>query len=225
MDYYKKIERSVTISADKRSTVDLQVDIWSQDLNVTKFILKLDTTDSTAIDLTDATVRVAMVYSQDGKDGSTLSVFSSSPNLAEYTPIAYPKNSPPSGYLMMMGQSISSSTYPILFSLYGGTLPDLRGEFIRGWDNGRGKDTGRNVLSTQGFALQNMTGSLGSVRTGSTTPPLTGVFYLDGGSGGSITGAGGTGFPSIGFNASRVAQTASETRPTNVAFNYIVKAG
>lgn len=68
MDYYKKIERSVTISADKRSTVDLQVDVWSQDLNVTKFILKLDTTDSTTIDLTNATVRVAMVYNQDGQD-------------------------------------------------------------------------------------------------------------------------------------------------------------
>ena len=68
MDYFKKIERSVTISADKRSTVDLQVDVWSQDLNVTKFILKLDTTDSTTIDLTNATVRVAMVYNQDGKD-------------------------------------------------------------------------------------------------------------------------------------------------------------
>lgn len=68
VDYFKKIERSVTISADKRSTVDLQVDVWSQDLNVTKFILKLDTTDSTAIDLTNATVRVAMVYSQDGTD-------------------------------------------------------------------------------------------------------------------------------------------------------------
>lgn len=68
MDYFKKIERSVTISADKRSTVDLQVDVWSQDLNVTKFILKLDTTDSATIDLTNATVRVAMVYSQDGQD-------------------------------------------------------------------------------------------------------------------------------------------------------------
>lgn len=68
MDYFKKIERSVTISADKRSTVDLQVDVWSQDLNVTKFVLKLDTTDSTTIDLTNANVRVAMVYNQDGQD-------------------------------------------------------------------------------------------------------------------------------------------------------------
>lgn len=160
-----------------------------------------------------------------GKDGTLLSSFSNSTKLAEYTPVPYPKNTPPTGYLMLMGQSISSSTYPILFSLYGGTLPDLRGEFIRGWDNGRGKDTGRTVLSTQGFALQNMTGSLGSVRTGSTTPPLTGVFYLDGGAAGNITGGTGTGFPSIGFDASRVAQTATETRPTNVAFNYIVKAG
>lgn len=68
MDYYRKIERSVTISADKRSTVDLQVDIWSQDLNVTKFVLKLDTADSTPIDLTNAAVRVAIVYNQDGQD-------------------------------------------------------------------------------------------------------------------------------------------------------------
>lgn len=68
MDYFKKIERSVTISADKRSTVDLQVDVWSQDLNVTKFILKLDTTDSTTIDLTNATVRVVMVYTHDGQN-------------------------------------------------------------------------------------------------------------------------------------------------------------
>ena len=62
MDFYRKIERSVTISADKRSTVDLQVDVWSADANITKFILKLDTADSTAIDLTDATVTTALVY-------------------------------------------------------------------------------------------------------------------------------------------------------------------
>lgn len=68
MDFYRKIERSVTISADKRSTIDLQVDIWSQDLNVTKFVLKLDTADSTPIDLTNAVVRVAIVYNQDGQD-------------------------------------------------------------------------------------------------------------------------------------------------------------
>lgn len=160
-----------------------------------------------------------------GKDGTLLSSFSNSTKLAEYTPVPYPKNTPPTGYLMMMGQSISSSTYPILYSLYGATLPDMRGEFIRGWDNGRGKDSGRSVLSSQGFALENLTGSLGSVRTGSTTPPLTGVFYLDRGAAGNITGATGTGFPSVGFDASRVAQTATETRPTNVAFNYIVKAG
>lgn len=62
VDYYRKIERSVTISADKRSTVDLQVDVWSADANITKFILKLDTSDSTPIDLTDATVTTVLVY-------------------------------------------------------------------------------------------------------------------------------------------------------------------
>ncbi len=35
-------------------------------------------------------------------------------------------------------------------------LPDLRGEFIRGWDDGRGIDSGRSILSEQGYA----TGSL-----------------------------------------------------------------
>ncbi|WP_176552411.1 phage tail protein [Testudinibacter sp. TR-2022] len=64
-------------------------------------------------------------------------------------PLPYPKTTVPTGCLAMRGQSISQSTYPVLYSLYGGTLPDLRGEFIRGWDNGRGVDRGRTILSAQ----------------------------------------------------------------------------
>ena len=142
-----------------------------------------------------------------------------------YTPIPYPKTTPPVGYLMMVGQAISSSTYPILYSLYGSTLPDLRGGFIRGWDNGKGVDSGRAILSLQNHAIQNITGSLGSIRTALTTPQLTGAFYLDSGGAGGITGAGGTSYPSVGFDASLVVNTAAETRPRNIAFNYIVKAG
>lgn len=67
MDYYKIINRTAQISANKRNIVDLEAEIWSQDLNVTKFVLALETTGP-AIDLTNATVRVAMVYSQDGTD-------------------------------------------------------------------------------------------------------------------------------------------------------------
>ena len=67
----------------------------------------------------------------------------------------------PSGYLECNGAEISRTTYSALFGIigvqYGAgngsstfNLPDLRGEFIRGFDNGRGIDSGRSMASTQG---------------------------------------------------------------------------
>lgn len=67
---------------------------------------------------------------------------------------------PPTGFLEANGSAISRATYAALFAvvgtLYGvgnGTttfnLPDLRGEFIRGWDHGRGVDAGRVMGSGQ----------------------------------------------------------------------------
>lgn len=143
-----------------------------------------------------------------------------------YSPVAYAGTVPPTGWLAMMGQTITQAQYPKLFALYGGTLPDMRANVIRGWDNGRGIDVNRSILSQQFDAIENITGSLGSIRRYTNTDAgLTGAFYLDGGVGQSITGAGGTGYPSVGFDASRVVKTASETRMRNIAFNYIVKAG
>ena len=66
----------------------------------------------------------------------------------------------PDGYLELAGQAISRTTYSALFTLFGTTygagdgsttfnLPDLRGEFVRGWDHGRGIDTGRTLGSFQ----------------------------------------------------------------------------
>lgn len=138
-----------------------------------------------------------------------------------FAPTPYPKALPPTGFLLMNGQAITQEQYPILYSLYGANLPDMRGVFIRGWDNGRGLDSGRALLSYQLDALQNITGSLGGTRAGT----LKGAFFVDNLETQSITGAGGTGFPSVGFDASKVARTSAETRPKNVAFNYIVKAG
>ena len=143
-----------------------------------------------------------------------------------YSPVAYAGTVPPTGWLAMMGQTITQAQYPKLFALYGGTLPDMRANVIRGWDNGRGVDSNRAILTQQFDAIENITGSLGSIRRYTNTDAgLTGAFYLDGGVGQSITGAGGTGYPSVGFDASRVVKTASETRMRNIAFNYIVKAG
>ncbi len=65
----------------------------------------------------------------------------------------------PSGYLECNGQSVSRTTFAALFAIIGTqygsasgstfNVPDLRGEFIRGFDNGRGVDSGRSIASSQ----------------------------------------------------------------------------
>lgn len=65
-------------------------------------------------------------------------------------PLPFPLVDIPAGYLAMNGQQFDKTQYPKLALKYpSGQLPDLRGEFIRGWDNERGVDTGRDLLSTQ----------------------------------------------------------------------------
>src|SRR5699024_11938923 len=59
---------------------------------------------------------------------------------------------PISGWLKCNGAAFSSEMYPNLAKAYPTLkLPDLRGEFIRGWDDGRGVDAGRGILSIQGW--------------------------------------------------------------------------
>ena len=129
-------------------------------------------------------------------------------NLVQYLPLAYPKNTPPVGYLAMMGQSISQVAYPILYSLYGATLPDMRAYFIRGLDNGSGIDIGRVVLSVQDDEFETHNHTIADVNV--------------------VGGGGGIGFEGTGYQF--VTKTTgdtgrSETRPKNIAFLYIVKAG
>ena len=65
-------------------------------------------------------------------------------------PIPYPSYAVPTGCLVMNGQRFDKARYPKLAQKYpSGELPDLRGEFIRGWDIGRGVDVGRALLSAQ----------------------------------------------------------------------------
>ena len=65
----------------------------------------------------------------------------------------------PAGYVECNGASLPNGTGTVngvtanfapLRALIGSSLPDLRGEFIRGFDNGRGADSGRSMLSSQG---------------------------------------------------------------------------
>lgn len=69
-------------------------------------------------------------------------------------------NSAPAGWLAANGQAVSRNVYARLFARIGTVwgagdgsttfnLPDARGEFIRGWDNGRGADSGRTFGSAQ----------------------------------------------------------------------------
>lgn len=56
-------------------------------------------------------------------------------------PIPYPGPTAPIGYLLMDGRPFSKTLYPQLAKLYvDGVLPDMRGMYVRGWDNGRGLD-------------------------------------------------------------------------------------
>lgn len=125
-----------------------------------------------------------------------------------YMPIPYPKSSPPSGYLAMMGQAISESTYPKLYALYGAVLPDMRSQFLRGLDYGKGIDEGRIVLSLQEDMLKSHNHGI---------PPSNAVPGV------------GIGFQGSNFqfinNKTTDYTGGTETRPKNIAFLYIVKAG
>lgn len=148
-------------------------------------------------------------------------------------PLPWPQAAPPDGWLKCNGAAFDKAKYPKLAVAYpSGSLPDLRGEFIRGWDEGRGIDSGRILLSAQGFAIQNITGRLRSrsapLSGGGTIVEANGAFALSNNSGGqyvNLTGASSSlNADETTFDASRVASTAPETRPRNIAFNFIVRA-
>jgi len=65
-------------------------------------------------------------------------------------PVPYPLATLPTGWLKCNGAAFTASQYPNLALAYPALrLPDLRGEFIRGWDDGRGIDSNRVLLSSQ----------------------------------------------------------------------------
>lgn len=159
------------------------------------------------------------------------------------TPIPYPGVTPPDGYLLLNGGSFDKSQFPMLAQLFtSGILPDLRGEFIRGWDNARGVDSGRAVLSSQLDGAPNITGEFGrsvTLAKGAlyeTTNFVTGAFegkglttdYINLSAMPTPTIGSGANYPSwFSLSASKSNAAygrSSEIRPRNVAFNYIVRA-
>ena len=162
----------------------------------------------------------------------------------------------PSGYLECNGAAVSRSTYSALFATIGtayGTgngsstfnLPDLRGEFIRGFDNGRGADSGRSVASSQSaqnashlhgmdFYTQNhtLTGGIRKISEGFLAGgSASGVFTKTNDGNNSITGSSSTS-PVGGVNfdgthnhhvIGNTLNAGGEARPRNIAMMYIIK--
>jgi phage-related tail fiber protein len=141
--------------------------------------------------------------------------------------IAFPVDAPPPGFLELDNSVKSSATYPDLSAYLGGKfnkgdegvgnfrLPEARGEFLRGWDHGRGVDAGRGLGSWQADdnkahahtvtrmqAFANATGSNPS------------AVVVDNGNTAVITNF------AAGFNSSGGA----EARPRNIAVMWCIKA-
>lgn len=127
-------------------------------------------------------------------------------------------SSAPTGWLSCDGTAVSRSTYSGLYSAIGTTygsgdgsttfnLPDLRGEFIRGWDAGRGIDSGRSFGSSQADAFKSHNHN---------------VSYS------AAEGGSGAGSLLQNYNAgltNRITETVggTETRPRNIAMLYCIK--
>ncbi|WP_329907459.1 phage tail protein [Serratia quinivorans] len=143
-------------------------------------------------------------------------------------PQPWPLSTAPTGWLKCNGAAFDKVQYPLLAQTYSnGRLPDLRGEFIRGWDDGRNVDGGRQLLS----------GQVGTIVGGKDDNTDGGdISYLADGSSvnygsDAVTAADYPGivarYASTGAQVNPATPTFnffSVTRPRNIAFNYIVRA-
>ncbi|WP_434524966.1 phage tail protein [Photorhabdus asymbiotica] len=135
-------------------------------------------------------------------------------NIPVGVPIPWPTAIPPAGWVQCNGAVFDKSKFPKLAEAYpDGRLPDLRGEFIRGWDDGRGIDNGRGVLSWQDSTW--IQPNIESNHQASLIPigNAEGMFNDSFGAVSHIR--------NIGSSGSRARYY---IRPRNIAFNYIVRA-
>lgn len=131
--------------------------------------------------------------------------------------MAFPQTTEPTGWLKCNGQAVSRITYAALFSKISTTfgagdgsttfnVPDLRGEFLRGLDEGRGVDAGRAIGTAQADAFKSHNHSVSSTVNGFSA-------------GGSFINYFGTGSTSYATSSTG----GNETRPRNVATPFFIK--
>ena len=144
--------------------------------------------------------------------------------------IYHAANAPPTGFIKANGAAISRSTYADLFSAIGTTfgagdgsttflVPDLRGEFMRGWDDSRGVDNGRAFGSAQASQFGAHNHLSGTTTHDSHSRAYGGVAASGVGSGGNINYAQNQAYTStVGGTGN-----SSETRSRNVALLACIK--
>ncbi|EGH1019127.1 phage tail protein [Escherichia coli] len=131
-------------------------------------------------------------------------------------PVPWPSATPPTGWLKCNGAAFSAEEYPELAKAYPtNKLPDLRGEFIRGWDDGRGVDSSRGLLTSQDHLFASHGHWFDKYYALTGFDPTGGRFVVTADAFGELITANSISTVSVG---------GSETRPRNVAFNYIVRA-
>ena len=182
--------------------------------------------DSTLTNLSGKTVNGILQYLGLG-EGSALPVG---------VPVPWPSATPPTGWLKCNGAPFSAEEYPKLAKAYPKLkLPDLRGEFIRGWDDGRGVDSARLLLSSQAASIlehnHEMQGWTGNTLMASDVySSMSSVFavQLSIGDGGILyswkDGSGTTNDSKRMNRTNHVSSGAGDGSPRNIAFNYIVRA-
>ncbi|HEM6739938.1 TPA: integrase [Citrobacter farmeri] len=138
-------------------------------------------------------------------------------------------------FLKWNDATFSATQYPLLALIIPSLrLSEARGEFPRIWDDGRGVDSGRALLSVQGDAIRNITGSFysrgGNATSSGAISIASGVFSFDGSATGdssaTLTVATSPQKPleATRFSADAVVPTANENRSRNIAFNFLVRA-
>ena len=160
--------------------------------------------------------------------------------------IAFGGTNVPNGYLLCDGSAVSRTTYAALFAAIGTAwgagdgsttfhLPDMRGVFLRGVDNGRGQDPD-TASRTASKAGGNTGGAVGSFQSDAFAshnhqpPGAPGTGFLTWWNpGGCANGADAAlaaiqaGGITCGLSWATAAAGGSESRPKNVYVNYIIK--
>ncbi len=118
-------------------------------------------------------------------------------------------------FLKFNGAKFSATDYPVLAKVFPSlVLPEARGDFIRIWDDGRGADGGRELLSWQ--AATNFSQFAGNIGGGAGHA----INFHDGIAGNQ------PGFSRFNFTSNSAGDGVNfvAVRPRNIAFNFLVRA-